>query len=732
MPEFLILLLLQVTLFSSVTALMLIAVKQIFKCRIPPLIGTVMWVILLARLLCPIFPESSISVYNFIPVGKDLMFTLTYNVGEGLAEQETARLERENPYVLRELSEEETGLSVSSENVSGGTSGHSSYERHSGERVAESVPETEPQMVYIAVLAVYLLGIAGFLTYHISLYSRAKRVAMMMSVPCEDERLLAIYYKSAEAAGIPYERLPDLRVGMSSMVIGCVKPCVICREGTEEREAGMMFAHELIHFKHHDNALLLFSTVIVCFYWYNPLIWLVRAMLREDIEVLCDARTLEECGIVGTDYAMMLCRNSAFGELASAAGCAMSASGRHLKTRLRTISLRKRRNVFVRAGSVLLCAVIMLLCLTNPIVSQSSDYSTYIRHYATLTGEDERAMHLTSRVTVSVYLGQLGDILTDKAEAEVWNAVGGNLEKFKRTCEASGLFSENIKREVRNLKTDEILTNQNCALISNCVATLLSNGTDIGREGVLLLPDVIPVATMQRLLEHLTENEANAVLSCYNRGVNGADVRFERVYSSAMMELILSRINDEWLRHKFDGFYHKIESDGLADYAMSAEMRAMVEVIGTEQDFYLCDPNITAAEEAILRNILRTASAGENEDVYYRKDAEDGCDWNTAAFLFYRAGYTYEDMFCDRAEIGESAADVTVGGVAYLRMRDSRNVPVSGTSTAGVREALADAYEYGFIDAEAGVIDPGKRLSCGESLASAYRVVYSAIARTVS
>ncbi len=729
MPEFLVLLLMQVTLFSSITAVMLIAVKQIFKCRIPPLIGTVMWVILLARLLCPIFPESVVSVYNFIPVGRNLMFTLTYDVGEGLEEQEEARSERENPYVLHELSERlpETTASLSdvSETIS-------DRPLPAATEVGQTDSERSKSLGYVALLTGYLLGIAGFLVYHITTYFRAKRIAMMLSSPCEDERLLAIYYQAAASAEIPYERLPDLRVGISSMVVGCVKPCVICREGTEEREAGMMFAHELIHFKHHDNAFLFFSTIIACLYWYNPLIWLVRAMLREDIEVLCDSRTLEKCGIVGTDYAMMLCRNSAFGELATTAGCHMSASGRHLKTRLRTISLRKRRNVFVRAGSVLLCAVIMVLCLTNPIVSQSSEYSAYIRNFAAFTGVDERSMHLTSRVTVSVYLSQLGDILTEKTGADVWNAVGGNLETFKRLCTASDLLSEEVKREVRSLKTDEILTNRSCALISTCASTLLSGGAEIRFDDVLLLPDVIPVAKMQKLLANLTENEANAVLSCYNRGVDGADVRFERVYTSAMMELILSRINDEWLRHKFSGFYHEIESDGLLDYAMSEEIRTTVDMIGTEQDFYICDPNITASEEAILRNILRAASAGENEDVYYRKEAEDGCSWATAAFLFYRAGYTYEEMFRDRAEIGESSSTVAVGAVAYLRIRDARNVTMSGTLTTGVREAMVDGYEFGFIDADAGVLDPEERLSCGESLASAYRVVYSAIGRTVN
>ena len=733
MPEFLVLLLMQVTIFSSVTAFILIGVKQIFKCRIPPLIGTVMWVILFARLLCPIFPESKISVYNFIPVGRDIMFTLTYDVGESLEEQEAAFAERENPYVLRERSDvaAESGDPVQTVSADAGTHSLGEYLSEAiADEAADGTAYTE--LANVAILTVYCIGIAVMLTYHITAYFRAKRIALLLSVPCEDEHLLDIYRNAAASAGIPYERLPDVRVGISSMVVGCVRPCIICREGTEDREAGMMFAHELIHYKHHDNALLLFSTVIACFYWYNPLIWIVRAMLREDIEVLCDSRTLEECGIVSTDYAMMLCRNSAFSELAYTAGCHMSASGRHLKTRLRTISFRKRRNFLSRAGSVLLCAVIMLLCLTNPIVSQSSEYSVYIENYAALTGGDERSMHLTSRVTVSTYLDQIGDILTDKAGEGVWHTVGGNLEKFKRTCAASDVLSDDVKKEVRSLKTDELLTNKSCALISSCVAKLLSGGAEAEFEDVLLLPDVITVADMNLLLANLTENEANAILSCYNRGVRGADVQFDRVYTSAMMDLILSRINDDWLKLKFRGFYQKIESDGLEDYALSPEMRAMIDTIGTDQDFYICDPNITGVEEGVLRNILQVASAGENEDVYYRKDAEDGCAWETAAFLFYRAGYTHEDMFRDHAEIGENNAVLTVGGTAYLPVRDGRNVTLQGMASDGVREALVHGYELGILDADAGVIAPSERLSCGESLAAAYRLVYSAIERNVN
>ncbi len=727
MPEFLVLLLMQVTVFSSVTALILIAVKLVFKCRIPPLIGTMMWVVLLARLVCPIFPESSISVYNFIPVGRNIMFTLTYDVGEGLLEQEAAFSERENPYVLHGLPAEE--VQESPAQLSAEEPETRSPEKQPVHTAAEDeqTPYDRTRMRDLVILFGYAAGIAGMLTYHIAAYFRAKRMAVIASSPCEEEALLKIYRKAADSAGISVYALPELRVGFSSMVVGCVKPCIICREGTDEREAGMMFAHELIHYKHHDNALLLFATLIACLYWYNPLIWIVRAMLREDIELLCDSRTLEECGIVGTDYAMMLCRNSAFSELAYSAGCHMSASGRHLKNRLRTISLRKRRNFLSRAGSILLCTAIILLCLTNPVVSQSSEYSAYIEHYAALTGADKRAMHLQSGVTVSDYLGQIGTLVTQKAGTEVWRKIGGNLEKFKRICEADDTISSAVKQDVRKLKTDELLTGKSCALITDCMVHLLSGGKTLAPEEIPLLPDVIGAAEMEVLLGNLTESEAGAVLSCYNRGVRGADVQFARIYTSEMMELILSRINDEWLKLKVLGFYQKVDGERLSEFAMSEAMHTALEAVGAGRDFYILDPNSTRAEENLLREILSFAAAGEDENVYYRKGAEDGCDWETAAFLFYRAGYTHEAMFRNYAEIGGSDALLVPDSVAYPVLRDVRNITLRGTGTAGARAALLNVYALGILDADAGVLDMNERMNCGESLAAAYRLVYYAV-----
>ncbi len=193
------------------------------------------------------------------------------------------------------------------------------------------------------------------------------------------------------------------------------------------------------------------------------------------------------------------------------------------------------------------------------------------------------------------------------------------------------------------------------------------------------------------------------------------------------MELILSRIGDDWMKQKVLGFYQKIDGSRLAEYEMSDDMRTALEAVGAGRDFYILDPNTTRAEENHLRQILALAAAGQQEDVWYRKGAEDGCSWETAAFLFYRAGYTREAMFRNYAAIGDSNARLAVDAVAYPVLRDVRNVTLRGTGTAGERGALLNMYALGILDADAGVLGMNERLNCGESLEAAYRLVYYAV-----
>ena len=331
----------------------------------------------------------------------------------------------------------------------------------------------------------------------------------------------------------------------------------------------------------------------------------------------------------------------------------MSATGRSLKTRLRSISHSKNNKFISRGASFVLCAAIIAVCLTNPIISQNSEYEAYIKNFSADAGVSERVLQLSGKITVSSYIGNIAALVEQKLSPELRQTMGnGILEKFKRTVNESDIPSA-VKAEVRGFRSDEILSVRACAVINYCVTNLLSGG-ETQNGSLTIMPEYISVDDMKTVLSELTAAEADALMKWYNKGVAGANVSFERFYTSAMMELILKRINDDWSRKKFSDFYTEIDSALFTERYYSEEIVNIGKLFKDKSSFYLLDPEITPVEETALRNILGAAQAGERDDVYYLKNREDGCTTEIAQLLFRRSGYTADKILKGYAEIGET------------------------------------------------------------------------------
>lgn len=742
MSDYLVLLLEQVTIFSSVTALILIAVKQIFKCRIPPRIGMALWIILLARLVCPVFPESRISVYNLIPAGKDVLYAIrSGDEGENPA-GEADPLPEENPYVLTEVgAEPEEPLPVIRAPAPDYTIGG----------YLTDGSEAERNLINQIVIVIYLCGVVLSGGAALLMYEAARRRALRGAIPVEDKKLLRLYVDTAKRMGLKIERLPRLCYGSSAMLAGAVRPTVICREAdfTEagaggsgraaewaaERAARMVFAHELTHYRYGDNQILVFSTFVNCLFWFNPLIWVVRHMMREDVEVLCDARTLEFCGIPSTEYAMMLCRESAFdtlsdgmrGMLAAEGGCRMSRKGRHLKNRLLTISRGSRRRLLPRAAAWLLCGSIIAVCLTNPVMSSNGAYETYVNQFAARSGADRETLMRRETATVADYLSAVSLLLDQSAKVRV----PAGLEQLRREIDARSSEARRsesltwLRHELARYKADEVLTERSAAAVGEAVAILLNIPFDT-EVPTAVLPAEISDTEMARITEALGEADAALLLSAYNRGVRGAQVSFEEFYTGDMMNLILSRIRDDWAREKFRGFYQKIDLTPENIRAFSEELSTAVNDRWAARSVYIRDPHLTAVEEAALSEILGAAMAGEREDVYYLKQTEDVVSMETAARLLTKAGYTPLDCLNDSAWIGD------LGGAPTDRIHAVRGglvedgvtgIALSLSRSEELFRMMDRSYRMGLTDIpSSGEFDPGRKLSAGEGIARAYRL----------
>lgn len=67
------------------------------------------------------------------------------------------------------------------------------------------------------------------------------------------------------------------------------------KELTEE-QLRLVFLHEREHVKRHDPWLQGIAATMVCFHFWNPIIWLAYHFTRRDMELACDRRVLKQLG----------------------------------------------------------------------------------------------------------------------------------------------------------------------------------------------------------------------------------------------------------------------------------------------------------------------------------------------------------------------------------------------------------------------------------------------------
>ncbi|MBQ7923374.1 MAG: M56 family metallopeptidase [Clostridia bacterium] len=641
MAEYLLLLLVQITIFSTTTALCLLMIRRVFHCRIPPKLGMAMWLILLLRVVCPVFPESYLSIYNLIPAGKEIMFTLTYDDWQDLPDAPAVSGENSTAYEDDGVHNSESDM-IETETLALSETGRTAEKTGHRFRLSEMI------------LILYAAGVLLTAGIHFLLYQKAVRKLKRNISPCFDNRLERQYRDIAEKLHIRH--VPELYMGESSMTVGYFRPIIVLRRSEKAgcKDNEMVLTHELNHYKHLDNQILLLSTVMCCIFWYNPMLWIVRKYLREDIELLCDMRTLGACDVESAEYARLLCRYSQFEDTRAAVGTPMSASGRRLKKRLMTIALHKQQRFLSRTTSILLTAAIVAVCLTNPIISNEHEYQVYIENYAALTGADEQDLYLEEHISIHEFLGRIESMLTSIGGENLADEIGsGSLEKLKRIAADSPYVDEELANEISRLQSSELLRKSNCVLLLNCISDLLRQ--DLTVEDPKLLPEMISVETFEKVCENLTPKQAELLVNCYNRGVTGVDISFNYLYSNAMMEQIMSRINDDWAKEKLRGYYTEIDLLPEQLDVLSNRLNETIRYVGIGTNYYICVPDIKKGEEEILRTILGAAVAGQREDVYYLKETEDGCSYETAELLFEKAGFTVADMYEEYARIGATA-----------------------------------------------------------------------------
>ena len=235
-----------------------------------------------------------------------------------------------------------------------------------------------PLQIWIPVLTgIWLFGIAALFLYSAVSYWRLRRKV------CEAVILRGNIYQSENVC--------------SPFVLGIIKPKIYLPYHMDSREIDHVIAHEQTHIRRKDHWWKPLGFLLLTIHWFNPLMWLSYILLCRDIELACDEKVIREMGNEQrADYTQALVACSV--NRRSIAACPLAFGEVGVKERVKSVMNYKKPAFWIVLASVIVCAVIAVCFLTNPIGFQfdvSANTIVSANHFDMRNADDPVAIEMT-------------------------------------------------------------------------------------------------------------------------------------------------------------------------------------------------------------------------------------------------------------------------------------------------------------------------------------------------
>ena len=150
----------------------------------------------------------------------------------------------------------------------------------------------------------------------------------------------------------------------SPFLVGVVKPKIYIPYGLDEQTESYILAHEKYHLKRFDHIVKLVAYALLTVHWFNPLCHLAFRLMNRDMEMSCDEHVLNRNEIPTTQYSLSLLTIATNRRFPAATPLAFAETG--VKERMINVLNWKKPKKWVTAVAVLVCAILLISCATNP------------------------------------------------------------------------------------------------------------------------------------------------------------------------------------------------------------------------------------------------------------------------------------------------------------------------------------------------------------------------------
>lgn len=192
---------------------------------------------------------------------------------------------------------------------------------------------------------VWLVGMSGLLLFAISSTLRLKN--MVREAVCYQENVFL-----CDAVKTPF-------------ILGIIRPRIYLPSTLSEEEIEYILAHERAHLQRLDHFWKPIGYLLLCVYWFNPVLFIAYILLCKDIELACDEKVIRDMSFSDKkDYSRVLL--SCATQRRFVLSCPLAFGEVGVKDRVKTVLNHKKAALGITILAILVCIVVAACFLTNP------------------------------------------------------------------------------------------------------------------------------------------------------------------------------------------------------------------------------------------------------------------------------------------------------------------------------------------------------------------------------
>lgn len=367
----------------SMVAMWLIIAVCLFRLlfrKAPKRICVLLWGMVALRLVMPFSFQSPFSI---VPSTQTIRPFIAFSSDESVMENETMTFESE---LTNESSTFETGMANESSALHIVNSGNLMVDKglnavlgiSASSKLSDGLKRLQTR--FFALSVIWALGIVGFAFYGLISSLRLRRKVREAVLTDGDIWL-------CDQVDTPF-------------ILGVLRPVIYLPSCIGEKDREYVIAHERAHLKSWDHVLKLCGYLLVCVYWFHPMVWVAYVLFCRDIEMACDERVVTDMSMSDRKaYAKALVNCSvrqrtamvyplAFGEVA-------------VKERVKDVLHYKKPAFWILLVSLLVCLLLALGFLTDPGLSFQAD-ATKVESISVFSGNSGRALEITDQEGIGI------------------------------------------------------------------------------------------------------------------------------------------------------------------------------------------------------------------------------------------------------------------------------------------------------------------------------------------